>query len=235
MDRAKCGKFIQQLRREKNMTQQELAEKLGVTDKSVGNWENGRNMPDLSLLKPLCDILGITVNDLICGEIITEDKYQEKTEENIVSIYDYSVKQIDRYNKRVAILLLIIGPFIVMSELKIFSGENIWGAIHIAIGTVIFIIGISKLTNKMKLDKRIILVLALVLSFCLIFIVGDYFNVRNNNKAPLFRISERVIDENTTYYDALFYDVVECNNKYSIIKNKKNDDDALIEYCINNK
>ena len=68
MNQEKIGKFILKCRKDKKMTQQELAEKLGVTDKSIGNWENGRNMPDLSLFKPLCEELGISINDLMSGE-----------------------------------------------------------------------------------------------------------------------------------------------------------------------
>ena len=72
MDQEKIGKFIAQLRKEKKLTQQELANKLGVSDRTVGNWENGRNMPDLSLFKPLCEELGITINDFLSGERINE-------------------------------------------------------------------------------------------------------------------------------------------------------------------
>ena len=69
MNQEKIGKFIAECRKNKKMTQSELAEKLGVTDKSIGNWENGRNMPDLSLFKPLCaelDREGIRFLSLRC-------------------------------------------------------------------------------------------------------------------------------------------------------------------------
>lgn len=65
MNQEKIGNFILELRKEKNMTQQELADKIGVTDKAISKWENGRGMPDLSLMKPLCKELGITINELI--------------------------------------------------------------------------------------------------------------------------------------------------------------------------
>ena len=68
MDQIKIGKFILELRKEKNMTQQELANVLGVTDRAISKWENGRGLPDLSLLKPLCDTLNITINELLSGE-----------------------------------------------------------------------------------------------------------------------------------------------------------------------
>src|SRR5699024_2506968 len=97
MDQEKIGKFLASLRKEKKLTQQELAEKLGVSDRTIGNWENGRNMPDLSLFKPLCQELDITINELLSGERITKEKYQEKFEENIVKTIDYSTKKLNEY------------------------------------------------------------------------------------------------------------------------------------------
>ena len=75
MDQEKIGKFIAECRKKKNMTQQELAEKLGVSDRTIGNWENGRNMPDLALFKPLCNELDITLNDLMSGEKVDKSNY----------------------------------------------------------------------------------------------------------------------------------------------------------------
>ena len=86
MNQERIGKFIAQCRKDKKMTQSELAEKLGVTDKSIGNWENGRNMPDLSLFKPLCDELGITINELLSGEKIKESDYMNKAEDNFIML-----------------------------------------------------------------------------------------------------------------------------------------------------
>ena len=68
MNQEKIGKFIAECRKDKKMTQSEFAEKLNITDRSVSNWENGRNMPDLSLFKSICDELDITINELLSGE-----------------------------------------------------------------------------------------------------------------------------------------------------------------------
>ena len=76
MNQEKIGKFILELRREKNMTQQELADKIGVTDRAISKSENGRGMPDLSLMIPLCKELDITINELISGEKIEKKDYQ---------------------------------------------------------------------------------------------------------------------------------------------------------------
>ena len=78
MNQEKIGKFISTLRKEKNMTQQDLADKIGVTDRAISKWENGRGLPDLSLLKPLSDELGITINELISGEKLNKKEYQNR-------------------------------------------------------------------------------------------------------------------------------------------------------------
>ena len=74
MEQDKIGNFIAKLRKEKNMTQQQLADKLSVTDRAVSNWENGRRLPEYSILKELCDILGISINELFAGEKIDKEK-----------------------------------------------------------------------------------------------------------------------------------------------------------------
>ena len=74
MDQIKIGKFIAECRKNKNMTQAQLAEKVGVTDRAVSKWENGRSMPDSSIMLELCGELGITVNELLCGERIVIDR-----------------------------------------------------------------------------------------------------------------------------------------------------------------
>ena len=83
MNQEKIGKFIATLRKEKNMTQQELATKIGVTDRAISNWETGRRLPDYSLLKNISDTLDISINDLLAGEKIKEKDLVKKTDENI--------------------------------------------------------------------------------------------------------------------------------------------------------
>ncbi len=97
MNQEHIGKFIAECRKQKKMTQVELAEKLGVTEKSVSNWENGRNMPDLSLFKPICDILDISINELMSGEKLNQDNYQEKLEENIINLSSKNNKTYKKY------------------------------------------------------------------------------------------------------------------------------------------
>lgn len=88
MNQEKTGVFIAKRRKELNLTQKELADKLGITDRAVSKWETGRCMPDLSLLQPLSRILEVSVNDLLSGEIIPEEKVREKSERNIMNVAD---------------------------------------------------------------------------------------------------------------------------------------------------
>lgn len=110
MNQEKIGKFILKLRREKNMTQQELADRIGVTDRAISKWENGRGLPDLSLMIPLCKELGITINELISGEQIEKEDYQSKLEENIFKTIDYTNRKFANKNKmfKIAIGIMII-------------------------------------------------------------------------------------------------------------------------------
>ena len=237
MNQEKIGKFIAECRKDKGMTQSELAEKLGVTDKSIGNWENGRNMPDLALFKPLCDELGITINDLLSGEKIGKDKYQEKFEENIVNTIDYSNKRVHKYSNTLGLLLVIFGLFISMSAIMIFPSESSWGSIYSVFGVIIFVIGISKLTKKIKYWKRLLLVLIIFLGTLGILFFTDYINVKRNNVAPMFRETSTYLggEEELLYYDTPFYDVIKCNDKFNIVKNKNYTHEELFKYCSKNK
>ena len=237
MNQEKIGKFIAMCRKNKKMTQSELAEKLGVTDKSIGNWENGRNMPDLSLFKPLCDELNITINDLLSGEKISKDKYQEKFEENIVNTIDYSTKRINRYGNIIGLIIVIFGLFISMSAIMIFPSESSWGSIYSIFGIIIFVIGISKLAKKIPIGKRLLIILAIFLISLGILFITDYINVKTNNVAPMFRVTTTYLggEKELLYYDTPFYDAIKCNDKFNIVKNKNYTHEELFEYCENNK
>ena len=86
MDQVKIGKFISQLRKEKGLTQKQLGEELLISDKTVSKWETGKGMPEVSLMLPLCEKLGINVNELLTGERIPDEDYKKKAEENIMDI-----------------------------------------------------------------------------------------------------------------------------------------------------
>ncbi len=235
MNQEKIGKFIAECRKKKNLTQQELAEKLSVSDRTVGNWENGRNMPDLSLFKPLCNELDISLNDLMSGEKIQKKEYQEKLEENIINTIDYTNKKIENRNNFIGLILIVFGILISISAVAIFPSESSWGSIYSVFGVIISLIGVSKLTRKLTYWKRLTCNFGYFLIFLLALVIIDYIGVVNIHQAPRFSLV-KVSGENAMYYDTPFYDVVRCNvNKdnetFKVMKNQKYDRDSIDDFC----
>ncbi len=103
MDQEKIGKFIAELRREIGLTQRELAEKLSVSDKTVSKWECGKGLPEVSLMLPLCEVLGITVNELLTGERLGVADYRAHAEENLVVLMKEKIE-----NKRKLFLEIVV-------------------------------------------------------------------------------------------------------------------------------
>lgn len=131
MDQIKIGKFIASLRKEHNMTQLVLAEKLGISDRAISKWENGRGLPDISLMKPLCVILGITLDELLCGERVEKSDSVSATEKNLLKILlerEAEIRKSRRRKKILAVLLPIVIAFVCIFGLKIsfmiFSGVS---------------------------------------------------------------------------------------------------------------
>ena len=130
MNQEKIGKFISSLRKEQNLTQEQLAEKLGVSNKSVSRWENGKCLPDVSLYKDLCHILGITLNDFFAGEKIKEEKFKEQADDNLFNALEnssFTLKEKIKYysNKwdkehffELTIAMIIIVGFIIYGFIK---------------------------------------------------------------------------------------------------------------------
>ena len=86
MDQQKTGKFIAEMRKEKGLTQRELAEKLSISDRTVSKWECGNGFPEISLMLPLCEVLDISVNELLSGKRLHSEEYQKHAEVNIMSL-----------------------------------------------------------------------------------------------------------------------------------------------------
>lgn len=103
MNQEEIGKFIAKCRKGKNLTQAQLAEKLNITDRAVSKWENGKSMPDSSIMLELCELLGITVNELLSGEKITMENSEKKADENLIAL-----KKKDENNIRKNVVISII-------------------------------------------------------------------------------------------------------------------------------
>ena len=105
MDQIKIGKFIAERRKKNNLTQMQLAEKLNITDRAISKWENGKAMPDSGVMLELCNELKITVNELLSGEMIEMNNYNEIVEKNLLDM----VKQKEESDKRLLSMEIVIG------------------------------------------------------------------------------------------------------------------------------
>lgn len=102
MDQVKTGKFIQKMRKEQQLTQRQIADKLNISDKTVSKWETGNGLPEVGLMLPLCSLLHINVNELLSGERLDGQKYQEKAEVNIMDL----LKEKAEAKRKIVILIV---------------------------------------------------------------------------------------------------------------------------------
>ncbi len=243
MNQEKIGKFIAMVRKKKTLTQKQLAENLGITDRAVSKWENGKSMPDLSLLKPLCEILDITINELLNGEYISKKDKDKSLEENIVDAINYSKKRQNNYDIMFYLFILLFGVIMIIISMSIFStpiGFTMWYSI---IGTYVSMIIFSGLLKKIitsnKPEKYIVVLIA---SF-FIFYFGylgyiDFVNVKKNGGKPDIFVVSSTVTSDSFSYDTFFYDLHICNinqsNEYrKLVFDLNHDDnlDKIEEYC----
>lgn len=113
MNQEKIGKFIAECRKKNNMTQEELAEKIGVSRKSVSRWENGNTMPDYSILDNLCNVLNVSINEIYYGKNLKDDEYKNISEKNLrLYMYEkyrkYYLMKRSIYGFIIAVLIYIV-------------------------------------------------------------------------------------------------------------------------------
>ena len=142
MDQLKIGKFIADCRKQKNLTQMQLAEKLGITDKAISKWERGIAMPDSSIMLELCDILGISVNELLSGEKFSMENSNQNNEQLLLDM----AKELEKKNKTIwnamwiimtVSILGLIGGLVIIA---LFMPKGPWMLVAIISLCVVFLI-----------------------------------------------------------------------------------------------
>ena len=142
MNQLKIGRFISGCRKEKNLTQMQLAEKLCITDKAISKWERGIAMPDVSIMVELCDILGVGVNELLSGEKICMENNEQKNEQLLLEM----AKELEKKSKTIwnamwtIMTVSIIGLFVGLAIIAFFMPEGPWMLVAIFALCAIFLI-----------------------------------------------------------------------------------------------
>ena len=158
MDQEKIGKFIAMCRKDKKLTQAQLAEKLNVSDKSISRWENGKTMPDISLFEPLCEILDISIIELLKATKLNNQKETNKISSEILIGYS---KYIKKKNKKVILTILFImslSPMLLNQYGGLRNVQEITGLINLLnpigiISVVLFMLGVWLPIKRENISK----------------------------------------------------------------------------------
>ena len=154
MDQIKIGKFIAQRRKMAKLTQLQLADKLNITDRAVSKWETGKALPDSSIMLQLCDVLGITVNDLLSGEVVTMENYKEKTDEMLLQMVKEKEER-DRLLLKTEILAGIMSLIpLLLAAIFVAYNENIAEWIRTVIVFVSIIPFLIALPFLLKIEQK---------------------------------------------------------------------------------
>ena len=152
MDQLEIGKFIAQMRKEKGLTQCEVAEKLLISNKTVSKWECGNGLPEVSLMMPLCALLGITVNELLSAKRLTTFEYQKSAEANIMKL----IKEKEEIKFRMIIEVVVIvltllsgGTMVAVSSI---AELDLW--VRITLNVIAVIVVISGIIVAAALEMR---------------------------------------------------------------------------------
>ena len=243
MNKKKIGKRITENRKRKQLTQQDLANKLDVTNRTIINWENGKYFPDYTLLLPLCEALDVSVNELLTGVEDKEPKANATTE-LILNYLDRNRNENLSEYKKYGKILLIGGIFLmiigVQIPLDLFEGRMFLDsvtAMYPVIGLIFAFIGFKFINKKHHFKKRFILNSLFLISCIIFLIISDIISITFYNRMPRY-YTNKIGIEGIIYLETPFYDTYKCEGrKYNIIplsKKHYTDDDAVYlkdKYC----
>ena len=215
MDQSKISSFLKELRKEKGLTQENLAEQLNVSSKSISRWETGRNMPDISMLVEIAEYFNVSIPEIIDGERKSEDMNQE-TRHTVVKMAEYSKNEARGGKQRIlGYLMAVFGIFIIISALTVFPNESSWGSIYSFLGSVILTTGIYFIEKSLSAtrSRRILSVAVSIALLFGLFTASDYIAVTFFNQVPRFKYQTVYDSRNPDQltHKTLFYTVIQKN------------------------
>ena len=215
MDQIKIGVFLKELRRAKGLTQEQLAEVLNVSSRTVSRWETGSNMPDISMLVEIAVFYDVSIPEIVQGERESETMDKE-TRETAVAMAKYSQNEVKMGKQKVVgILMSAFGIFVIVSALSIFPNDSSWGSIYSILGSIFLIIGLYFIIKPLvaKRALRISIVLGCIALLFGTFTLSDYVAVSQFNQVPRFSYMT-IYDSrnpNELVHKTIFYTAVQKN------------------------
>ena len=244
MNQEKIGIFILENRKKKKLTQQELAKKLGITNRTISNWENGKYLPDYNLLIPLTKELDISVSELITGEYEETKLEQKKTVEKFIDFLKHIEKIKQKKYKKIGLTTFIIGLIIIILILLFMPSNSIGNRTYIELGFLISIISLLYITHREKVYKIILINTSFIMLLVSFLLYQDYISVKYFKFPPRYYVgfSYQRIFTGHVYYETPLYDVYACEENmykseigknYIITKKNKNKtaNEKIKEYC----
>ena len=215
MDQIKIGVFLKELRKEKGLTQEQLAEVLNVSGRTVSRWETGSNMPDISMLVDISVFYDVSIPEIVQGERKSEIMDKE-TKETAVAMAKYSQNAVKTGKQKViGTLLSAFGVFVIVSALSIFPSDSSWGGIYSILGSIFLIIGLYFTIKPLMANRvlRILVILGLIALLFGTFTLSDYIAVSQFNQVPRFSYMTTYDSRNPNQlvHKTLFYTVVQKN------------------------
>ena len=215
MDQRKTGLFLKELRKAKGLTQEQLAEQFGVSNRTVSRWETGSNMPDLGILVELSDFYQVDIREIIDGERKSENMNEEmKATLTKVAEYGDTDKRMQylKMRKLIGYILLGFGIFVIVSAMAVFPGDSSWGAIYSVIGCIVLGAGAYQTAGRhgKRRARRVMISIGTFVLAMIMLIVIDYVGVVAMNQVPRFAY-EKSWGEDEIVYEAPFYTVVRHN------------------------
>ena len=215
MDQIKIGIFLKELRKEKGLTQEQLAEVLNVSSRTVSRWETGSNMPDISMLVVIASFYDVSIPEVVQGERETETMDKE-IRETAVAMAKYSKNEVKTGKQKVAgILMSAFGIFVIVSALSIFPNDSSWGSIYSILGSIFLVIGIYFIIKPLvaKCTPRILIILGCIALLLGTFTLSDYVAVSLFNQVPRFSYMTTYDSRtpNILVHKTIFYTVIQKN------------------------
>ena len=203
MDHQKIGCFIAALRREKGWTQRELATRLGVTDKAVSRWETGKGLPDISLLRPLSEALGVSVNELLSGEAITPGQELAKSDAFVLRAIEETNEQIWRFRRNT---LYVSGAVLLAGALIFLGFDTSLFFAYAAFGGALLLAAAAFLNFRGRQKKGLMAALLLLILIFGLLEARDFAYVKYYSLPPQLNLSIET-GSRQIKYKKLFYDV----------------------------
>ena len=215
MDQKKIGAFLKELRKEKELTQEQFAEKLNVSGRTVSRWETGSNMPDIGMLVEIADFYDVSIPEIMNGERKSENMDQE-TRDTAVAMAEYSRNEVKTGKQKISgILMSAFGIFIIVSALAIFPSDSSWGSTYAIFGSLFLVAGIYLMIRPMvaKRSFRILIVLGCMVLLFGAFTLSDYIAVTQFHQVPRFRYETSYDSRNPDQlvYKTIFFTAVRKN------------------------